>query len=181
MVIILYPVLRYSDTPGVFHSPPFLGGYLLHSYDLNCHPLKSHPMLSYEPNILLVSQMYVKSTCPNFVTVFYLKWDFYISIQPVIQARKRESSFPLCFCTSHRLSSFLTPKSFINMLLPFLFLLWLLLLKFLPSFAWTATEELDRLASNYLLSQLFFILLLVAKYFFKKKLFFGYAAQLVGS
>ena len=67
------------------------------------------------------------------------------------------------------------------MLLPFLFLLWLLLLKFLPSFAWTATEELDRLASNYLLSQLFFILLLVAKYFLKKKLFFGYAAQLVGS
>ena len=120
------------------------------------------PSSEVSPNALLRTQY---STCVSnlcqvnmsnlYVTVFYLKWDFYISIQPVIQARKRESSFPLCFCTSHRLSSFLTPKSFINMLLPFLFLLRLLLLKFLPSFAWTATEELDRLASNYLLSQLF--------------------------
>ena len=88
-------------------------------------------------------------------------------------SKKKESRcFPSVFVLLIVLSSFVTPESFINTFLPFLFLLQLLLLKFLPSFGWTATEELDRLASNYLLSQLFFILLLTAMYFSKKNFFF---------
>ena len=134
MIIILYLVLRYSDTPGIFHSPSFLGGYLLHSYDLNCHPLKSHPMLSSEPNILFVSQIYVKSTCPNFMPLYSTSSGTSRSVSSqLFKQEKGESSFPLCVCTSHRLSRFVTSKSFINMFLPFLFLLWLLLLKFLPN------------------------------------------------
>lgn len=69
-------------------------------------------------------------------------------------SKKKDSRcFPSVFVLLIVLSSFVTPESFINTFLPFLFLLWLLLLKFLPSFGWTATEKLDRLASNYLLSQ----------------------------
>ena len=92
---------------------------------------------------------------------------------PASYSGKEKESYPflLCFFTSHRASSPVTPKSFIDMSLPFLFLLWLLLLKFLPSFAWTAVEELDGLDSSLLLSQLFFILLLVIMYFFFLMLF----------
>lgn len=133
MIIILYLVLRYSDTPGIFHSPSFLGGYLLHSYDLNCHPLKSHPMLSSEPIFYLclkfMSSQRVQTLCHRILPQVRLPDQYPASYS----SKKKESHCFPSVCTSHRLSSFVTSKSFINMFLPFLLLLWLLLLKFLQN------------------------------------------------
>lgn len=118
--------------------------YLIHS----CYPLKSrHPALSHEPNIsACASHMYIKSTNPKFMSLPSIQ--IWTSSSVSSQLSKPEKGVILfsknlsgCFCTSDGLSSSVTPKSFINTSLPFLFSLWLVLLKFLPSFAWTSVQK----------------------------------------